>query len=353
MSVSSGLGSLSVSLQTKQDQLSALLDLTREVLREPTFPEKEFDILKRNSRQSYEKGLTDPQALAGNSLRRKLSPYGPDNIRYVPTIQESIDRLDKVTVADIARLYKEQVGASSGELVLIGDFDPMAVVPQLEKIFAGWSSKTPYERVTRVAHVKTPGSKETIQVADKENAIYLGGLQFTMRDDDPDYAAAEMGNYILGGSGFTSRLMDRLRQKEGWSYGAGSRVYVDSQDKSASFTIYAICNPANIDKVDTGTFEEIGGMLKNGISLEELEAAKKGYLEEMKVERGKDAMLAEMIRANLHVDRTFRYYADLEKKIADLKPDDVNQTMVRTLDPSRLVIIRAGDFTKKTSPEKK
>src|SRR5205085_10906387 len=140
--VTSSLGSLTVSLQTKQDQLPALLYLTREVLREPTFPEKEFDILKRNSRQTYEKGLTDPQALAGNALRRKLSPYGPDNIRYVPTIQESIDRLDKVSVADISRLYNQQVGANSGELVLIGDFDPVAVVPLLEKIFSGWSTKT-------------------------------------------------------------------------------------------------------------------------------------------------------------------------------------------------------------------
>jgi zinc protease len=353
LSVSSGLGSLSISLQTKQQQLPALLALTREVLREPTFPEKEFDILKRVARQAYEKGLTDEKALASNALRRKLSPYAPDDIRYVPTIQESIDRLDKVGVADVVRLYKEQVGTASGELVLIGDFDPVAVVPLLEKIFSGWSTKTPYERIARVAQTKVPGSKETIQVPDKENAVYLGGLQFAMRDDDPDYAAAEMGNYILGGSGFTSRLMDRLRQKEGWCYGAGSQLSVGSQDKVGAYMVFAICNPANVDKVDAGTFEEIGSLLKNGISLDELDAAKKGYLEEMKVDRGKDAALAEMIRANLHLGRTFKYYADLEKKIADLKPDDVNQTMTRTLDPSRLVIIRAGDFTKKAAPAKK
>ncbi len=354
LSVSSGVGNLSVSLQTKRNQLSALLELTREILREPTFPEKEFDILKRNARQALEKGQTDPQALAVTALRRKLSPYAADDIRYVPTIPESIERLDKVTRGDVVKLYQDQLGANSGELVLVGDFDADAVVPMLEKIFAGWTTKTPYERITRAANTKVAGSKETIQVPDKENAVYVSGLQVAMRDDDPDYAAAEMGNYILGGSGFTSRLMDRLRQKEGWCYGTGSQFRADSQDKYGGFIVFAICNPGNVDKVDAGALEEIGGLLKNGVSLEELDAAKKGLLEEMKVDRGKDETLAGMMRSNLHLNRTFKFQADLEKKIGDLKPDDVQQTMSRTLDPSRLVIIRAGDFSKrKAAPEKK
>lgn len=347
MVVGSGPGNLSVSLQTKREQLPAVLSLLREVLREPTFPDNELDILKRNSRQSLEKGLTDPQALAVNALRRKLNPYEPSDIRYVPTIAESIERLDKVKRADVVKLYEEQIGANSGELVLIGDFDEKDVIPQLEKVFGGWATKTPYERIARSANTKVPGSKETIQVPDKENALYVAGLQIPLRDDDDDYPAAEMANYILGGSGFTSRLMDRLRQKEGWCYGAGSRLNADSQDKLGGITFFAICNPANIDKVDGGTLEEVNRLLKDGVSLDELGSAKKGFLEEMKVDRGKDAMLAEMLRANLHLGRTFKYYADVEKKIADLNPSDVQQTLSRVLDPGRLVIIRSGDFSKK------
>jgi zinc protease len=353
MSVGTSLGKLSVSLQSKRDQLPALLELTREVLREPTFPEKEFDIIKRNSHQSLEKGLTDPQSLAVTALRRKVSPYEPSDIRYVPTIQESIDRLAKVTRDDVVKVYKDQIGAGSGELVLIGDFDEKEIVPMLEKVFAGWSTKTPYERITRVAQTKTPGSKETIQVPDKENAIYVSGLHIAMNDDDPDYPALAMGNYILGGSGFTSRLMDRLRQKEGLCYGTGSRLNVDSQDKLGSFVVFAICNPGNIEKVDGGALEEIGRLLKDGVSLEELGSAQKGFIEELKVDRGKDLMLAEMIRENLHLNRNFKYHADIEKKISDLRPVDVTQSLTRTLDPSRLVVIRAGDFTKKAAPKKK
>src|SRR5205085_10880341 len=103
---------------------------------------------------------------------------------------------------------------------------------------------------------------------------------FPMRDTDPDYPALSLGNYVLGSSGFTSRLMDRLRQKEGWSYGAGSQVRIGSQDKVGLFFAYAICNPDVIDKVDAGAIEEIDRILKGGVTEEELASARKGYLEE-------------------------------------------------------------------------
>ena len=347
LAVGTSLGGLSVSLQTKTGQLDAVLDLAREILREPTFPEKEFEIIKRNARQAKEKGLTDPQALAVTTLRRKLAPYPADDIRYTPTIQESIEQLDKVTLADVVRLYKDQIGAENGEIVLVGDFDAEAVLPRLEKIFAGWKSKAPYDRIKRDTQFKVPGSIETIQIPDKENAFYLAAHQIAMRDDEADYPAAELGNYMLGASGFTSRLMDRLRQKEGWCYGAGSQLRVDSQDKNGSFSAYAICNPNNVDKVQTGSLEEIGRFLKDGVSLEELEAAKQGFLEESKVERGDDSKIVAMIRSNLHLGRTFQFQADLERKISELKPAEVTQILGRHLDPSRLVIIRAGDFSKK------
>jgi zinc protease len=353
LSIGSGAGNLTVSIQTKRDQLGAMLDLARECLREPTFPEKEMDILKRSQHDALQKALTDERQLASNSLKRKLSPYPSDNIRYQPTIQEAIERLSKVNRSEIVHLYQEQVGADVGEIVLVGDFEPNEVMPQLEKLFSNWKSKTPYERVTRLAQTQVPGSKETIQVPDKENAIFLAALQFPMRDDDPEYAAVEIANYVLGGGGFTSRLMERLRQKEGWSYGAGSQVHVDSQDKNASFLLFAIFNPNVVDKVEAGALEEVKKLIKDGLPAEEMNRSRESYLEEMKVERGKDAMLANMMRSDLHLGRTFKYYADLEKKIAELKPEEVTSALARYLDANRLVIVRSGDFSKNGNPPKK
>ena len=348
----SSAGSLSGSIETSRSQLGAVLALARECLREPTFPESELEILRRSNKEQLEKSLTDEKSLASNYLKRTLNPYPSTDIRYQPTVEESMQRLAKLTQADIIHMYHEQIGADFGEFVLVGDFDPVAVVPQLEKLFAGWKSHTPYARIPRSPQTQVAGHRETIQVNDKENAILFAALQFPLRDDDPEYPAVEMANYVLGGGGFTSRLMERLRQKEGWSYGAGSQVHVDAQDKNASILMYAIFNPKVVDQVDAGALEEVNKLLNGGIPPEEMNRCRDALLEELKLDRGKDAMLAGMLRSNLHLGRTFQHQADLEKKIADLRPEEVTSALGRYLDVGRLVIVRSGDFSKAGTPRR-
>jgi zinc protease len=345
LTASSGAGTLTLSWQSKREQLPAVLDLVREILREPAFPEKEFDVLKRNRKQELEKELTDEKALAVRKLTRTLNPYPKDHILYTPTIPEAIERLEKVNVADVARIYNDQIGGTAGEIVLVGDFDVVKTVQQLGSLVADWKAGVPYQRITRKANDKIPAAKETIDVPDKEGAIYIAGMTFPYEDTAPDYAALETGNYILGGS-FTGRLWMRLREKEGLCYGTGSRLSVDSQDPYTSFLTFAICNPANIDKVDKGAVEEIAKIVKNGVSAGELKNAQKGLLEELKVQRSKDSSIVSALREGLYLGRTMKFQADLEKKIAALDVAEVNQALAAHLPPDRLVIIRAGDFKK-------
>ena len=168
----------------------------------------------------------------------------------------------------------------------------------------------------------------------------------------PDYPAMLMGNYLLGGSS-TSRLFDKLRQKDGLCYGCGSQLSADPQDPYALFLMFAICNPENMDKVDKGAVGELTLLLTKGITREELEAGKTAYLEDRKVGRGDDGSLAGTLRSGLYLGRTFQYQADLEKKLAALTVEDVNRAMTAHLQASRLVIVRAGDFNKKSPPPKK
>ncbi|MFO0863758.1 MAG: pitrilysin family protein [Gemmataceae bacterium] len=347
LNIGSGAGNITLTWQAKKGTLDQLLGIVKEVLREPAFPQKEFDIIMRNSRQAIEKAMVDEKSLASQTLRRKLAPFEKDNIRYVPTFPEALERLDKVTLEEVVKLYKEQVGGTTGEIVLVGDFEQGEALASLEKIFKDWKSDIAYERIATDANVNVKGSRDTIQVPDKEGAIFIAAVATQLRDDDPQYAAAVLGNYILGGSGFTSRLMDRLRQKEGWCYGAGSQLRISSQDKSTTFLSFAICNPKNIDNVDKGTAEEIAKILKDGISEDELKTAIKGWLEESKVDRGKDGHLMSELIDNLHLKRTYQWQADIDKKVAELKVSDVNQALARVVQPDRLVIVRAGDFREK------
>lgn len=346
LSVGSSLGNLSVSWESKREMHGDFLKLLEEVLRRPTFPESELEILKQNRKQSIEQTMVDPQGIAFNTLTRTLNPFPTDSIHYVPTFQESLERLAKLKRDDVVAVYQDQIGGTTGELAIVGDFDTKAATQQLEAIFASWKSKTPYERVPSVLASGVKGSRQSIDTPDKENAVFGAALKFAMDDTSADYPAMEIGNYVLGVS-FTSRLMDRLRQKEGWSYGCGSQLSVGSKDKVSQFIIYAFCNPDVIDKVDKGAFEEFDKLLKTGITDQELKLSRTAYLEEMKVDRGKDARLASILRDNLYLGRTMKYYADLEQKIADLTVKDVNRAMSVNLSPDRLVVVRAGDFGKK------
>ena len=345
LSTGTSLGNLSVSWETKREMHTDLLKLLREVLREPTFPASELEILRSSNKQSLEQNMVDPQGIAFRTLTRTLNPHPKDSIHYVPTFEESLDRLAKVTREDVVKIYSEQIGGNLGELAIVGDFDEAATTKELEAIFADWKAKVPYQRIPDVL-VDVKGAKETINTPDKENAVYGAAFRFELDDTHPDYAALEIGNYVLG-VGFTSRLMDRLRQKEGWSYGCGTQLAVGSKDKVSQFLIYAFCNPDVIDKVDAGAVEELNRLLKKGITDDELKLARASYLDEMKVARGKDSTLASSLREGLYLGRTMAFEAEIEKKIAALTTADVNRALAAHLSSGRLVTVRAGDFNKK------
>src|SRR5581483_10622216 len=113
---------------------------------------------------------TDPQALAGNRLARALSPFGKDDVRYVPTIEESVARAEAVTLGQVKALYETQLGAAKVELGVVGEFDPDSTLAQVKDVLKGWESRVPVRRVERPAPPERTGTKEDILTPDKANA---------------------------------------------------------------------------------------------------------------------------------------------------------------------------------------
>jgi len=340
------MGQLTFSVDAKKETLPKALDLLAEILREPAFPQAEFETVKRGTHAALTGSVTDPSTLASSLLSRKLSPYPKDDIRYVPTLEESLARADSVTLEQIKTLYSTQVGGSHAELAVVGDFEPDSTIAKVKAMLAGWESKVKYDRITRKAASGVAGSKEDILTPDKANAVYMAGMSFAMMENDPDFAALRIGNFMLGGGTLSSRLGNRIRQKEGLSYGVTSSLTASNRDPVASFTINAITNPANIDKVDKAAMEELEKFVADGPSLEELNDAKQAMLESAKVGRTSDSGIAGQIVSNLQLGRNFAHSAEQEKKIAALTPEDVRIAFKKHIDPKKLVIIRAGDFKK-------
>jgi zinc protease len=172
-----------------------------------------------------------------------------------------------------------------------------------------------------------------------------------LRDDDPDYPALVMGNYILGGGTLSSRLGNRVRQKEGLSYGITSSLGASSEDQRATFTISAIVAPQNLPKLQECALEEVNKLLKDGVTADELNKAREGFLQSMKVGRSSDPALSGTLNGLQHLNRTMLWEADMEKKIEALTPEQIGAALKRHIDPKKLVIVGAGDFGEEKKPE--
>jgi zinc protease len=236
-----------------------------------------------------------------------------------------------------------------GELTIVGDFDPEQLLPAVDEFTQGWSSDVKFERLGRVSVNNEKGDREQIVTPDKPNAAYVAAMTIPMRDDHPDYAALSIGNFVLGSSGLSSRLGDRLRQKEGLSYSVQSSLQPSAVDERTTFFLFAISNPDNAPKVHVAIQEELAKLLEKGITAEELEAAKAGYLQEQQVQRTEDRAIVQMLEAYAFIGRDMKFVADFEEKISKLTVEDVNAALKKHIDPKRLFIVQAGDFKENAS----
>jgi zinc protease len=339
-------GQLTFSVEAKRDTLPQALKLLGEILREPAFPAEEFETSKSRMISMLTAGRTEPAALARNKLNRALSPYSAADVRAVPTLEGTIERMENVTLDQIKTLYQTQIGGSRAELGVVGDFDPETTLRLVKDMLTGWESTVPVKRIDHKAADNVTGATEDIVTPDKSNAEYLAGLSFPVSDNDPDFPALRIGNFIFGGSTLASRLGDRIRQKDGLSYGATSAFTASSHDPVATLTVTVSTNPANMDKVTVAVMEELQRFLKDGPTDKELADAKQAFVESQKVGRTGDAAIAGQIVSNVNIGRAFAHTAELEKSILALTPAQVAEAFRKHVDPKKLVVIRAGDFKK-------
>ncbi len=350
---SGSAGTATFSIQARRETLPDVLRLLKQILREPSLPESELELIRQASLAQLQSALAEPQALAVTAIRRHLAPYEKDDPRYVPTLPEAIDALKALAVADVRKVYSNYLGGNHGELAVVGDFDPTQVEPLLNEMLDGWKAEMSYAHISRDVNFEVKGGERKIETPDKANAVYVSCYAFPMRDDDPAFAALALGDFMLGEDTLTSRLGNRVRQKEGLTYGVVSRLQASAEDQRTAFLVQAICNPVNINKVVKAIAEEMDSMFTKGVTADELSTAKQGYLQQQEVARASDRDLVSMLVENLTVGRTMKYYADLEKQISELTSDQIVSALRSHIDLKRLFIVTAGDFSKSQAANSK
>jgi zinc protease len=348
----SGPTSVRMTIETTRPNAAAALRLLGEVLREPSFPEKEFEELRREDLAQFEENRSEPTSQGSIAYQRYLNPYPKGDPRYVSTMDEKVADYSAATLAEVRRFYAEFYAASHGELAVVGDFDQAEITAAATQLFGTWRSEQKFERVPQEFKDVAPTSI-TLETPDKANAFMLAGMNLRLKDDDPDYPALVLGNYMLGGGFLNSRLAVRIRQKEGISYGVGSALSASPLDTVGGFQTYAIYAPENAQRVEQAFREELDRMLKDGFTAEEVREAKGGWLQSRQVGRSQDQGLAAQLGNYAFLGRTLAYDSGLEKQVAALTPEVINAAMRKFIDPSRITIVKAGDFAKgKAEPGK-
>ena len=340
--VSGGGQTVTVRFDSLRKNLPEVLNLVRDILRKPSLAAKEFDLLVQESTAGLESQRNEPNAMGSQAMALALDVYKKGDIRAARSLDESIAALKAAKLEQVKQFHSSYYGASHSEFALVGDFDSDAVKTQITQLFGDWKSPKAYTRLKAERKVAKPGASQ-LEAPDKANAFFLAGLPLSLQDTQPDYVPLQLANRVLGG-GVKSRLMDRLRQKDGLSYGAGSQLSASSFEPSGMWVLYAIYAPQNLAKLKTGVQEELAKFVKDGISAEELTDAKKGWQEERKISRAQDRALAAGHVAQTAANRTLAFVEKVDAQIEAATLDQVNAALRKTLDPTKFLNIYAGDF---------
>lgn len=336
---------LTASISTNRQNLAQVIKLVGEIMKEPSFPQAEFDQLKTAWVSGMESERSEPDSIAGRELSRAFNKYPKGHIFYSGTLDEDIADAKAVTLDDVKKFYKDFYGASAGEIAVVGDFDEKEITPLLTELFGNWKSPKAYQRIAS-QYYDIPAVNRSLETPDKANATFLARLNIKMRDDDPDYLAFTIGNSILGGGFLNSRLATRIRQKEGLSYGVGSGFSASALDESGSFSANAIYAPENVEKLEKAFREEIQKVVTEGFTPDEVAQAKAGWLLNRQRGRGSDVGIAGTLQNYLFIGRTYAWDDEMDKKVQALTVEQINAAMKKYLTPDKISIFKAGDFAK-------
>ncbi|KFB67318.1 MAG: Protease 3 precursor [Candidatus Accumulibacter vicinus] len=332
--------------ETTRDKLPEALELVAQLLQDPSFPPDEFEELRRETLTALQSQLDNPDTLSSDALNAHFNTYPPGDPRYHSPLQERIEQLRQVTLNEVIRYQRDLIGTARGEIAIVGDFDEQVIHDKLLQLFPGHISRSPYQRLDReYRHV--PPQRIVIDTPDKENAFLRARIDIRLRDDDPDAAALYVANDIFGGhSGLSSRLADRLRQKDGLSYSVGSSLSMGSHQPLSTWAVAVMVAPQNAARAEQAFLEELQRARRDGFSTAEVAAARKGIIQARAVARSQDNTVASRWQSFLDLGRNWQFSKDFEARLMAVTPAEVNAAFRKYIDPEQLTLVIAGDTRK-------
>jgi zinc protease len=234
--------------------------------------------------------------------------------------------------------------------VIVGDVDAPRIKVEIEKTFAGWSGGEPVLHPVKAIATDAP-KIQSVFMADKTSVSVVLGQTTGLKYSDPDYQALRLATSVLGGAGFSGRLMQTVRDKEGLTYGIYSNTTNDTFS-DGDWRITATFAPTLLTKGMAATRAQLDKWYEKGITKDELDYRKTNLVGSFKVSLSTTDGMAASLLAAIHrgYDQTWldRYPSVIES----LTLDQVNGAVKKHLNPDNMFLIEAGTISGDTSATK-
>ncbi len=338
LDVSAGRDYTTISLAVLKKDIDKGFELFSDILMNPVFPDNEIRMKKELIKGDLKQREEDPGFVAQRSFRKAI--YG--NLPYGRLIEGSPDTLASIKREDIIRFYRTYYRPNNAILSVVGDLTHEEVAKLLDRYLSKWQKgNIPPSTSYPIPELKD----KTVITIDRDLTqanIVLGNIG--IKRSNPDYYAVSVMNYILGGGGFASRLMIRIRDDMGLAYDVHS-FFTSDRDKGV-FQVGVQTKNGSAKTVIKLILQEIERIQKGPVSDEELRDAK-AYLTGSFPRRldtmGKIAnflTLTGFYQLGIDYDRKYPGY------INSVTKEDVRRVAVKYLDPEKYVLVVVADLKK-------
>ncbi len=340
-SISSNDGAVTVYGKSLKQDMPAVVGLLAEQLRMPAFDPGEFEKAKAQLGAMLRQGTDDTDTRAWDMLTEQM--FAKDSPNASVPREALLKAVDTVTLEQVKAFHARYYGPAHMTLVFTGDVDLASSRAAVVRAVEGWSGGVDFMRNAP----KSPAAQARsidVPMKDKASVSVLWGQATGLRRADPGYLPLQVGVSILG-SGFTGRLMSAVRDREGLTYGIGANLFGDDL-VDGGFMMQATFAPELLDKGVTSAQRELGLWAREGVAAEELDARKQALVGRFQLRMGTTEGMAEALLMTVVRGQELAWLDAHPGEIEALTLEQVNAAIREHVDPSKMVLVKAGSFSK-------
>jgi len=334
LSASGGRDYITVGLSVLKKDINLGFDLLSDVILNPVFPEDEISKEKELIKASLKSQEEDPVFIASREFKRALfgeHPYG----RLITGTAGTIDRISRDDLIDFHRRFYLP---GNTIMAVVGDITYGEVRDLIDRYFKDWGGKNQSRPL--LEDLKPLRGIRLIEIdRDLTQATVIIG-HLGVKRSNPDYYAISVMNYILGGGGFASRLMQNIREERGLvydiyslfsadKYGGYFRVVFQTKNESADLAIREV-------------FKEIRRIREEPVTEKELQDAKAFLIGSFPLRIETSARIASFLVAVEYYGLGVDYMEKYREYIGSVSRDDVLRVAKRYLDPENILLVVVG-----------